>query len=273
MSKTSKSHVKGGRGWRLLALATVLFFIVAGIYFVIVPVQESKRHEQTLIERFGWPDKYTPSVDGSIPPHRMEAFIRVRKAVQTNCADYQGILDNIIGLEALETDQDMSAGEKTSRGLGSFKSMFSAAPKMLGFMDTRNTTLLAEEMGLGEYIYIYLAAYGEQLAQEPDSRYSEMEDAYISPRTRKEFVQILENQLGELESAGPDTSLSGMIAELRGEIGALEDGSHPSPWPNGAGGMTHESLAPYRERLVELYCAGIVKIELLQKNRGLNLEG
>ena len=273
MSKTSKSHGKGSRGWRLLALATVLFFIVAGIYFVIVPVQESKRHEQTLIERFGWADKYTPSIDGSIPPHRVEAFIRVREAVQTNCADYQGILDDIIDLEALETDKDMSAGEKTSRGLGSFKSMFSAAPKMLEFMDARNTTLLAEEMGLGEYIYIYLAAYGEQLTREPDSRYSEMEDAYISPRTRKEFVHILENQLGELESAGPDTSHSDLIAELRGEIGALEDKSHPSPWPNGAGSMTSESLAPYRERLVELYCAGIVKIELLQKNRGLNLEG
>jgi len=273
MSKTSKSHSKGGRGWRLLALATVLFFIVAGIYFVIVPVQESKRHEQTLIERFGWADKYTPSIDGSISPQRVEAFIRVREAVQTNCADYQGILDDIIGLEALETDKDMSAGEKTSRGLGSFKSMFSAAPKMLAFMDARNTTLLAEEMGLGEYIYIYLAAYGEQLAREPDSRYSEMEDAYMSPRTRGEFVHILENQLDELESAGPDTSHSDLIAELRGEIGALEDKSHPSPWPNGAGGMTRESLAPYQERLTELYCEGIVKIELLQKNRGLNLDG
>ena len=273
MSKTSKSHGKGGRGWRLLAVATVLFFIVAGIYFVIVPVQESKRHEQTLIERFGWADKYTPSIDGSISPQRVEAFIRVREAVQTNCAAYQGILDDIIGLEALETDKDMSAGEKTSKGLGSFKSMFSAAPKMLEFMDVRNTTLLAEEMGLGEYIYIYLAAYGEQLAREPDSRYSEMEDAYMSPRTRGEFVHILENQLGELESAGPDTTQSDLIAELRGEIGALEDKSHPSPWPNGAGGMTRESLAPYQERLAELYCAGIVKIELLQKNRGLNLDG
>jgi len=273
MSKVSKRHGKSGRGWRLLALATVLFFIAAGIYFVIVPVQESKRHEQTLIERFGWADKYTPSIDGSIPPHRVEAFISVREAVQTNCADYQGILDDIIGLEALETDQDMSAGEKTSKGLGSFKSMFSAAPKMLEFMDTRNITLLSEQMGLGEYIYIYLAAYGEQLAREPDSQYSEMEDAYISSRTRKEFVHILENQLAELESKGPDASHPDLIINLRGEIGALQDGSHPSPWPNGAGSMTRESLAPYRERLAELYCAGIVKIELLQKNRGLNLEG
>ena len=230
-----RGQAKSGRGWRLLALATVLFFIAAGIYFVIIPVQESKRHEQTLIERFGWANRYTPSIDGSIPPQRVEAFIRVREAVQTNCADYQGILDDIVGLEALETDQDMSAGEKTSKGLDSFKSMFSAAPKMLEFMDARNTTLLTEEMGLGEYIYIYLAAYGEQLAREPDSRYSDMEDAYMSPRTRGEFVHMLGNQLGELESAGPDTSHPGLLAELRGEIGALEDKSHPSPWPNGAG--------------------------------------
>ena len=100
-----------------------------------------------------------------------------------------------------------------------------------------------------------------------------MEDAYISTRARDEFVHILENQLTELEAAGPDDSHSGLSADLRNEIGALEDGSHPSPWPNGAGSVTRESLAPYRERLAELYCAGIVKIELLQKNRGLNLEG
>ena len=273
MSKTSRRHDKGGRGWRLLTLATVLFFIIAGIYFVIIPVQESKRHEQILIERFGWANKYVPTINGSIPPQRIEAFIRVREAVQTNCADYQVILDNIIGLEALETDQEMPSAEKTSKGLDSFKSMFSAAPKMLAFMDARNTTLLTEEMGLGEYIYIYLAAYGEQLAREPDSRYSEMEDAYISPRTREEFVHILENQLSELESADSDDSRPGLATELRDEIGALEDGSHPSPWPNGAGSMTRESLAPYREQLAELYCAGIVKIELLQKNRGLNFDG
>ena len=268
-----RGQAKSGRGWRLLALATVLFFIAAGIYFVIIPVQESKRHEQTLIERFGWANRYTPSIDGSIPPQRVEAFIRVREAVQTNCAGYQGILDDIVGLEALETDQDMSAGEKTSKGLDSFKSMFSAAPKMLEFMDARNTTLLTEEMGLGEYIYIYLAAYGEQLAREPDSRYSDMEDAYISPRTREEFVHMLGNQLGELESAGPETSQPGLLTELRSEIGALEDKSHPSPWPNGPGSKVRESLALYQQRLAELYCSGIVKIELLQKNRGLNLEG
>jgi len=249
MSRVQKKR-RSGCGWRLLTLATVVFFIVAGIYFVIVPVQKSKRHEQVLIDRFDWAGKYTPLIDGSIPPQRVEGFIRVREAVQTGCAGYQAILDDIISLEKIETDQDMSAGEKTTQGLDRFKSMFSAAPKMLAFMNARNTTLLAEEMGLGEYVYIYLAAYGEQLAKEPDSRFADMEDAYISSRNREEFIHILENQLS-----------------------ALQDGSHASPWPGGPPSKTRDSLAPYRERLAELYCAGIVKIELLQKNRGLNFEG
>jgi hypothetical protein len=143
---------------------------------------------------------------------------------------------------------------------------------MAEFMEIRNTSLLAEEMGLGEYIYIYLATYGEQLATESASRYSDMEEAYISPRTRDEFVQILGNQLAALEDAGPEASPEGLIADLRAEIEAIEDGSHSSPWPNGPTGKTRESLAPYREQLKDLYCAGIAGLELHQKNRGFSFD-
>jgi hypothetical protein len=151
--------------------------------------------------------------------------------------------------------------------------VFSVAPKFLEFMEARNRSLLAEEMGLGEYIYIYLAAYGEQLANESASSYAGMDEAYISPRARDEFVQILGNQLAALEAAGQETFPEGLVADLQGEIEALEDSSQSSPWPSGPTGRTRESLAPYHDRLVELYCSGIVKIELQQKNRGFNFEG
>ena len=32
------------------------------------------------------------------------------------------------------------------------------------------------------------------------------------------------------------------------------------------------SLEPYAERLARLYCDGIVKIELMQKNKGFNIK-
>ena len=271
MSKVSQE--KRGRLWPILTVATVVFFLVAGIYFVIAPTRESKRLEKALIERFDYASQYTPPIDGFVPPQRVEKFIRVRQAVQTNCFGYQGVLDDLIGLEAIEADQEMPPAKKVSKGLGGVVNIFSAAPKFLEFMETRNRSLLAEEMGLGEYIYLYLAAYGEQLANESISFYSNMEEAYISPRTRDEFVQILGNQLAALESADQENFPVGLIADLRGEVEALKDGSHSSPWPFGPAVKTRESLAPYQEQLADLYCSGIVEIELHQKNRGFNFEG
>ena len=144
---------------------------------------------------------------------------------------------------------------------------------MVSFSTTRNQALLNEDMGLGEYLYIYLTTYGEQLANEPTSSFSDMEEAYISDRARKEFAQILTNQLLALQSSELNTTDPDLERNLESEIEALKDGSHSSPWPNGPVGKARESLAPYQQQLGGLYCSGIVKIELLQKNRGFNLEG
>jgi len=273
LSKQAKNSRTSSRKWRWLALATVVFFVGAGIYFLITTVGESKRLEQRLIDQFGWTNEYTPPLDGFMPAERVESFIRVREAVQSNCKVFQGILHDINNLEALEEDKEMPAGEKTSKGLDTFKKMFSAAPKYLEFMDARNSTLLEEKMGLGEYFYIYLASYGPQLAGEFDSSHVGNEEAFISQRTRKEFVLILENQLANLEAAGQDDSYNELITELQSQIETLSINEQSVPWPNGPASKTRESLAPFHRQLTELYCSGIARIELTQKNRGLNLEG
>jgi len=260
-------------GWRYLTIATIIFFLGAGTWFFILPIQESKRLEHSLVDRFDWATRYTPPVDGVIESDRLERFIRVRQAVQANCRIFQTIMDNVIRLETLESDPNLSASQKASEGFDSLKSMFSAAPTFLEFMDARNSALLTEEMGLGEYIYLYLAAYGELLAQESLGRYADQEEAYLSPRARKEYAQILGNQLSALQAADQDASLLALAAELQAEIAALGDGSHSSPWPDGPPARTGESLAPYHDRLSELYCEGIVRVEILQKNKGFSLEG
>ena len=259
--------------WRYLAIATIIFFLGAGTWFFILPIQQSKQLEHSLVDQFDWATRYTPPVDGVIEPDRLERFIRVRQAVQANCRTFQTIMDNVIRLETLESDPNLSAGQKASEGFASVKSMFSAAPTFLEFMDARNSALLAEEMGLGEYIYLYLATYGELLAQESQGRYADQEEAYLSPRARKEYVQILGNQLSALQAADQDASLVALAAELQAEITALGDGSHSSPWPDGPPARTGESLAPYHDQLSELYCEGIVRVEILQKNRGFSFEG
>ena len=273
--KTQSLKTKlGAKGaWRLLAVATVVFFIIAGLYFVLVPVRESKQLEQTLIDRYGWAQQYSPPIDGALSSDRIDRFILVREAVQGHCAQYRDILDDIIGLESLESKEEMSTSEKTSEGMDSFKNMFSAFPKLLKFMEARNTALLAQEMGLGEYIYIYFAAYGPQLAAESDSAYADMEDAFASPRTIAEYGQILEKQLNALSDAGSQAETEELRSRLQQEITDLKSGAQPSPWPNGPGGKLSESLSLYSAQLNSLYCPGVARIDLLQKNKGFNLEG
>jgi len=94
----------------------------------------------------------------------------------------------------------------------------------------------------------------------------------VSDRARKEFTQILDNQLQALQANAQETSFPGLAVNLRAEIEALKSGSHSSPWPDGPPGLAQESITPYRQPLANLYCSGIVKIELLQKNRGFQLE-
>jgi len=256
-----------------LTLVTLVIVVATGIFFLTASVRESKRLEQSLIDRFGWADQYTPAIDGTIPANRLEGFIRVREAVQPHCIDYQTVLDHLIELDSLETNQDLSASEKASRGFGGMKSIFSSGPTLLKFSEARNRALLAEEMGLGEYLYIYLTVYGEQLANELVSPYSDMEEAFISPRTRSEFVTILGNQLAALEASDNGDYPEELMIRLRKEIAALKDGSQPSPWTDGPTGMTRKSLAPFRQQVTDLYCSGTVGIGLLQKNRGFQFEG
>jgi len=272
MSKSSSAKKSKRPGCLIIALA-VVFVAVSGIYFSTAGIRDAKRLEQTLIDRYDWANNYTPSPDGAIPPQRVKNFIKVRQAVQARCHDYQAVMDSIANLDKIDSDPDATASEAASTGMEGFKSAFSAGPKMVEFSNARNQALLDEEMGIGEYIYIYLAAYGQQLASESDSPYSGMEEAHLSPRARREFIQILNNQLAAIEASGEQASNADLAAHLRQEIEALETGARLSPWPDGAVGAAAESLAPYQQQLDGLYCSGLVKLELLQKNRGFRFEG
>lgn len=273
MKKTTPKKVKSRRGGFLLIALVTVFVVASGFYFLTAGVRSAKRVEQTLIDRFDWAENYTPAISGYIEPQRIEAFIRVRELVKPGCADYQAVLTSIGELEKLDSDEEKPASEAASTGLQAMKSAFSAGPQMLKFSTTRNQALLAEDMGLGEYFYIYLTAYGEQLANEKNSDFSATEEAYISDRSRKEFTQILTNQLQALQASESKMSNPGLEKELQMEISALKDGRHTSPWPDGPVGKARESLAPYQQQLAGLYCSGIVRIELLQKNRGFNFDG
>ena len=55
------------------------------------------------------------------------------------------------------------------------------------------------------------------------------------------------------------------------EIDRLSDERQTFPWEDGLPPAIAASLDPYAEPLAQLYCEGIAKIELMQKNKGLSI--
>jgi hypothetical protein len=139
-------------------------------------------------------------------------------------------------------------------------------------MEARNQTLLEEGMGLGEYMYIYALAYSEQLLQVNDSPFADVEQAHVGNRARRELILILRNQLNALETVEVRTARPELAANLRDQIARLGSGRQVLPWENGLPPAVAASLAPYAELLTESYCEGIAKIELMQKNKGLDVQ-
>ena len=251
----------------LIVLALLLFVAASGFYFLTKSVREAKQLETTLNERFSTASNYVPNADGSISAERVEVFVAVREKTQTVCASYQGVLDTIISINELDKKEDVSREDVEAAGLHSIGEVFSAGSKMVEFTQVRNQALLDNNMGLGEYMNIYLSAYARQLAGETETRYSEMDEAFITKRSRADFVQILSNQLDQLSAQ------DSLAAVLQDEIESMQNDTQRSAWSNGLPASTAASLKPFQAQLAALYCSGIVKIELLQKNSGLNFDG
>jgi len=258
-------------GCKVVILAILVVVIVAAT-LIYLPIWEIKRIEQTLNDRYGEAVAFVPAPDGSVPPLRMEAFLRVRKDVFVLCQEFQGKISEIIQLESLEQDESVPKVIAAWNGISGFKKLLGFGPLFLNFMETRNRALLKEQMGLGEYFYIYVLAYTEQLRHTKDTIPAEFEEAHVGLRARKELVQILGNQLESLTSGADRPADKELAANLRDQIARLSDGRQSLPWEDGLPPATAASLEPYAEPLAQFYCEGIAKVELMQKNKGFNVK-
>ncbi len=270
-SSPDKSRKRRGPGCAIIILVILVAIIVAAIR-LYQPIREAKRTEQTLNDRYGESISFVPSPDGSVPPERIEAFLRVRDEIFKHCTEFQGRISDFRRLESLEQDESQPKAIVAWNSISGLKNLLQFGPAFLRFMETRNRALLQEEMGLGEYFYIYVLAYTDQLRHAKDTFPAELDEVHIGPRAQKELAEILGNQLDRIMS-GPDGPANEEMADsLRDQIALLSDGRQYLPWESGLPPAIAASLEPYAEPLARRYCEGIAKIELMQKNKGFNLE-
>jgi hypothetical protein len=236
----------------LITTAVALTSLGIGGYLALSPIREAKQLEQDLLDRHATVPEYTPAPDGSIAAERLEIFVAVRQGLLAKTGNVQATysrIDNAMSQEELSAEESVST----------IKDLLHALPRMVEFYRVRNGELLERGMGLGEYFYIFVAAYGSQLCP-PDANGS---CEFVTRRTTRELTQMLRNQL-ENPAANMDT---GMVEILELEIASLERGELSLPWQRQLPLTVSMSLEPYRDQLDSLFCSATRELELGQKNK------
>jgi hypothetical protein len=166
-------------------------------------------------------------------------------------------------------------------------------PRIMDYLTARNEALLAEDVGLGEYLYLYNIVYYAELDHSPadgppftitdndegsqsDSRRRNSDDddeeeewearKRRSQRIRRQLnavlLPMLRHQRADLEAGGQRIDADWLQA-LTNEIAAVSDRPLRLPWSDGLPAPMAESLKPYRHRLAESYSEMCNPLELM----------
>jgi hypothetical protein len=266
----------------LLGIALML----GGSFVMMRPFKRAVESREVLDTRFGDQANYTPAPDGAIPPDRLEVFLAVREDLMQKCGEFAAADRQFERMD--ELGEDAPKRVILEEFFSVTKVMFGMGSRMGGFFEIRNTALLEAGMGRAEYTYIYTMAYLDQLR--PETRVEGiMGDArHPNARVQQILLQHLRNQLAELESlataksesvarqdlAADEYTVNQIRDAVQNEILLLENQPRRLPWQDGLPQAIAASLAPYRERLDELFCAHTVPFEYTQNRvRGLGIHG
>ena len=263
-SSTGKNWLIGcGAGCLLVVLAIIAIF-AAGVMFV----RDTASGFQTAVEiraeledRFGTTGEFTPWPGGEIPSDRIDTFLAVRDGTRVA---RQELADKFAAIPMSETEaRELDSKPTGEKALSIFKIIGSAlglGAEMGEFFAVRNTALLDQGMGLGEYTYLYAVIYNSWLEHDPgegpqtgrdedggaDIQLGQMQSG---SRTRDDLLSMMRNGLRQDSSGAAED----WVELLKAEIEAMERDSDRYPWQDGLPPSISASLEPYRERLADSY--------------------
>jgi hypothetical protein len=237
---------------------------------VMKGMEASTQASGALDERFGKPTAFTPSGDGAVPSARMEAFLAVREATAPARVSIAGFFDSLPTREEAEAMDKAPFTEKLVKGFGFARTGMGIPTALADFFKIRDESLLAQEMGMGEYTYIYVLAYQSWLGHPPgdgplrdDSPGAAPVPPRVLVRIQSDLLTILENQAAALPVDTPQARRD----QLAAEIAAMKEDSGRIPWKDGVPDAVAVSFEPYRDRLEASYARATNVFELARNRR------
>lgn len=272
MSETSGQWFKGcAFGCGGLVVLIVLSLIGMSVS-MRTAFNDAHSDRKILEEQFGDHDVFTPAVDGAVPADRVSAFLAVRNALAGIHADVEGVDHEMGDFEKLTDDGEPELGEALPAVFRLTKSMM-GLPWIFGEIErTRNRALVEAGMGLGEYTYVYVTAYHEEMMS-PDSRSNLFSASAANSRVRGTLRGMIERQLEAARVALGEDDES--VVALAAEFERLEADDRRIPWQDGLPVQIAASFTADRDHLDAAYSAAAAEFDLLNstiRGGGLSIE-
>ena len=254
MAKQTARWIKWGA---IGCVGVVLTFVATLVTTTLLTGLGYKRAVEArtvLDQRFETQDDFTPSA--TIAPDRMECFLEVRRSLQPLCAAVSKHQELFARLAGSGPQQDRSFAAALRDGRQALSIPFLVGRDFGDYIARRNKVLLANEMGLGEYTWIYVTAYHAWLGHPPAKLFGTADRPDV-------FERRVNRQVREMVTrhvaGGSPTDEEAWWAEAEalaadpGRI-AFEDGVPPA---------LEASLRPYREEVRDLHCPAAGGLEVV----------
>jgi hypothetical protein len=137
---------------------------------------------------------------------------------------------------------------------------------------TRNRALVGNGMGLGEYSYIFVMAYHDQIV-DPSDEAVLFGSSAANARVRAGLRGMIERQLRAAEAQDPP--VEDLVGAISAELAALDADDGRVPWQDGLPEPIAASFEGFRDRLDATYSTAAAEFELLNstvEGGGLRIE-
>ena len=259
-----------GLGLVALVGAGVVFFRnLAGGF------EQAEEARLRLEKAHGDPSAFTPWPDGALPADRIQRFLAVRDAMAPHRAVLAQHFDKLpMTREKVDEIKQARGFDRFAKGLFLGREAISMVQDIGRYTGQRDEALLASDMGMGEYMYLYCLIYYAWLGHAPTDGPGDARERgeqggmhFASMKTLWRLHDDMLEMLQREQAALPAGSSSAWAEALAGEIAAMRKDEERMPWQGGLPAQTAASLEPFRERLAPSYDAAVNSFELMRISR------
>lgn len=257
MAKSRRRTLKQyGIGCGLLVLFVIA--VLAGLTgWVFLGYRKASVARDRLEQVHATQDDFTPPATGDIPRDRLQRFLAVRGTLSPLCEKVSAHQRLFARLKGHGDSERPQGGAILRDGFRAATSMLRVGRDYGDYVTARNEALLAEEMGLGEYTWVYVVAYHAWLGQQPVA-------AIESESRPSVFYDRVLPQVREMIRRSVPASADGPTAAAwRSELEALDRDPRRVPFEEGLPPALEGSLIPFRDELERLACPAAGELEVV----------